>query len=87
MSMSENIVPFMSNKEVFISALRGNEIARTLKPLHPDEDFRFPFATVSIAHTSSIGDAMRFAVETRHRPRAGSIVDHVHNLLKQERKL
>lgn len=61
--MTFHELPTMNYAEAHASAQRGNAIAKTLKPVADDREFRFPLAVVNVANTQGLNSAVDTAME------------------------
>lgn len=62
-SFTFEMLPAMTPYEVHQSAQRGNSIAATIAPLHPDNVFRFPAAIKHVAQRQGARTAAEVALE------------------------
>ncbi len=66
--MTYHDLPTMTPAETRHSAERGNALAKTLKPVADDREFRFPLAVVNVANTQGLGSAIDTAMEYARGP-------------------
>lgn len=62
------MLPAMTPYEVLLSAARGNAIAASIAPLHPDYVFRFPAAIKHVAQRQGSRTAAEVALECVKAP-------------------